>query len=111
MLKLFTAAALLGSVSTLVAMPATDAVIPSPSMLKADRLEARNDTQVRNYLSPQLNGKPVAFCLAGENGCGREAADAFCRGNGFGEAITFQRDNGVATAQVVFHQIKCRHSF
>jgi hypothetical protein len=106
MLKLFAAVALLGSVS-LVAMPAIDAVSPSHAAAKADRLETQTDTQVRNYLSPQLDGRPVGFCVAGEDGCGKDAADAFCREIGFAEAIMFQRDNGPL---VVFRQIKCRRS-
>lgn len=105
MLKLMATAALLGSVSTLVVMPATDALTPSQPALKTDRLHTRTDTRVRNYLSPRQNGRPVAFCLAGDDGCGKEAADAFCRGEGFAEAIIFQRDNAPL---VVFHQIKCR---
>jgi hypothetical protein len=65
---------------------------------------------IRNYLSPRLNGNRVAFCFTGEGRCGKEAADSFCRDNGFKEAITFQRDRVQSnSARLRFRQIKCWH--
>ncbi len=111
MMKLFAAVTFVASVSALVAIPAKDVTSASRVVLKADRVETRTSSQVRNYLSPSRDGRPVAFCISGESGCGKEAADAFCRGSGFIEAITFQRDHGASDlANVYFHQIKCRRS-
>ena len=104
------AATLLSGVSALGVIPASDALIASRPGFKVDRLATRADTGVRNYLSPRLNGKPVAFCLSSASQCGKEAADAFCRENGFAEALTFRRDSVQSDpAKLRFGQIKCWH--
>jgi hypothetical protein len=110
MVKVIAVAALLSGVSTMVAIPASDTSLAPRLSFKADRIEIQADAGVRNYLSPLVDGRPVAFCLDGAGQCGKDAADAFCRGNGFGEAITFQRD-GVQSDpdKLYFRQIKCRH--
>jgi hypothetical protein len=94
----------------MVAIPASDSLGTAPRIAKIDRLSTRNDMGVHNYLSPRLNGNRVAFCLTGESRCGKEAADSFCRDNGFKEAITFQRDRVQSNpARLRFRQIKCWH--
>ncbi len=109
MFKLFAGATFFAIAAVLVAMPAKDVVSASRLVLKTERTDGRTGSQVRNYLSPRLDGRPVAFCVSGESGCGKEAADAFCRVSGFGDAIMFQRDHGASDpAKVYFRQIKCR---
>jgi hypothetical protein len=74
---------------------------------------------VRNYFHPELNGTRLDSCLAGQNNCGKPAADAFCVAQGFSAALIFQRESAVSTRQAVsdsicegascmsFRQIKC----
>lgn len=74
---------------------------------------------VRNYFAPQLDGTRLDACLAGENSCGKPAADAFCKTQGFAQALTFQREAGASTRRLdsgqicegesctAFKQIKC----
>ena len=86
---------------------------------------AAADAEVRNFFSPQVEDARVAFCMqSGE--CGKPVADAWCQGNGFDEAVLFQRqetsgellailysDTGARCAEETctsFHQIKCRSS-
>jgi hypothetical protein len=64
----------------------------------------------RTFFAPKLGGEPVAFCLRGGSGCGKAAADNFCRNNGFDTALTFARrqvmtDGGEEPTG--FTQIKC----
>ena len=74
----------------------------------SDQDERRFPTTTRNYQLPHLNGNLVAFCLLEVSKCGKEAADAFCRENGFREALTFQRDSLHANSVGLhFNQIKC----
>ena len=73
---------------------------------------------VRNYFSPQFEGARVDACLvAGE--CGKPAADAFCKLQGYDKALIFQReplamcrriDSGQICSSAVctaFRQVKC----
>ena len=110
MFRMIAAATLLSGVSALGVIPASDPSIASRPGFKADRPETRADTGPRNYLSPRRNGNPVAFCLSSASQCGKEAADAFCRGNGFAEALTFRRDSDQSdAAKLRFREIKCWH--
>jgi hypothetical protein len=77
------------------------------------------EAAVRNYFAPQLDGARLDACLAGENSCGKPAADAFCKTQGFAQALTFQREAGASTRRLdsgelcegdgctAFKQIKC----
>lgn len=77
------------------------------------------EAAVRNYFAPQLDGARLDACLAEANTCGKPAADAFCKTEGFIEALTFQREAGVSTKRLgsgelcegdgctAFKQIKC----
>jgi hypothetical protein len=109
MFKFIGIATLLGGVCTMVVMPTPDRSSPSPPpQFKIDRLEILADTTTRNYISPRLNGEPVAFCRIGRSQCGKEAADAFCRSFGFEEARTFRRDSmQLDPTKLYFQQIKC----
>jgi hypothetical protein len=107
MFKFIVIAALLGGIGTMVVMPSPDRSSP-PLRFKTAHLEIVSDTRTRNYVSPRLNGEPVAFCRTGRNQCGKEAADAFCRGIGFEEARTFRRDSmQLDPTKLYFQQIKC----
>lgn len=76
------------------------AVLASPiSMAKAD-------TATRTYFNPAVFGKPVALCMSDRASCGKPSADAWCRDNGFAEALTFERMRTVEKS-LVFRQIKC----
>ena len=67
---------------------------------------ARAETTTRTYFNPAVFGKPVALCLSDRTSCGKPSADAWCRDNGFGEALTFERMRTVEKS-MVFRQIKC----
>ena len=45
----------------------------------------------RSYFSPDYLGQPLAFCLEGNRECGRAAATAWCKANGYDDAISFAR--------------------
>jgi hypothetical protein len=108
MFKIIAAATLMGGLSALVVIPPSNISTPARPAFTTDQLPPRIDTVTRNYLSPHLIGQPVSFCLLGRSQCGKQAADAFCRSNGFGEALIFRRDSMQADpANLYFHQIKC----
>lgn len=85
---------------------------------------AAADADVRNFFSPQVEDARVAFCMQSSGECGKPVADAWCQGNGFDEAVLFQRqeipgdllailysDTGARCSDetcISFHQIKCR---
>lgn len=73
--------------------------------------------QVRNFFSPVVEGVRVDACLEGGE-CGKPAADAFCRAQGYDHAMIFQRERFSATRMVdtgkacseactAFRQVKC----
>ena len=47
-------------------------------------------SEVRNYFTPQLGGHRIHACLS-DGACGKAAADAFCKIEGYDEAMLFQR--------------------
>jgi hypothetical protein len=76
----------------------------------------------RNYFFPDYLGQPLAFCLDGNRDCGRPAATAWCKANGYDDALSFARQATPATEQlryadsgklctagkcIGFRQIKC----
>ena len=75
-------------------------------------------SSVRNYFSPTLDGIRVAACLS-DGGCGKPAADAFCKAQGFQRAMLFERQPYAETRNidsgdlckggscVAFRQVKC----
>ncbi len=74
---------------------------------------------VRNYFAPEQDGKRLDSCLTDASDCGKPAADAFCKAQGFDTALIFQREAAVDTirfgtgsfctgaACASFRQIKC----
>lgn len=107
MFKFIGAATLVAGLSTMI-IPASNGPRLSVSDVPTNG-EAR-DTRARNFLLPQPSADPLPFCLAGESQCGKPAADAFCRSNGYEEALTFLRDGRQPdVASQHFHQIKCWH--
>ncbi|HTN96987.1 MAG TPA: hypothetical protein VL101_08415 [Nordella sp.] len=69
-------------------------------------LPAQAETSLRTYFNPQVHGKPVALCMTDRESCGKPSADAWCRDNGYGEALVFERLRTADKSQV-FRQIKC----
>lgn len=73
----------------------------------------------RNFFAPQWQGERLGACLADGSGCGKPAADAFCKAEGYDTALTFQREPLSRTrlidsdaschgsACMAFVQIKC----
>ena len=64
----------------------------------------------RTFFAPKLGGEPISFCLTATGGCGKAAADHFCRSSGFDTALTFQRRqvmSGGGEEPTGFTQIKC----
>jgi hypothetical protein len=68
--------------------------------------EALAETSTRTYFNPAVFGKPVALCMSDRASCGKPTADAWCRDNGFGEALTFEKLRTIDKS-LVFRQIKC----
>ena len=74
---------------------------------------------MRNYFAPELDGKRLDSCLTESGDCGKPAADAFCKAQGFETALIFQREAVADTVRlgggesctnsacVSFKQIKC----
>jgi hypothetical protein len=111
MLKIIAATTVLAGVCTISVIPTPDrSNLPAPPFFKIDRLETLSDPTNRNYVSPRINGEPVAFCRIGTSECGKEAADAFCRDLGFKEARTYRRDSlEPDLTKLHFQQIRCWH--
>jgi hypothetical protein len=108
MFKLIGAAMLMAGVSAMIGVPASHGPSLSASAVILDGQAP--DIRARNFLLPQPLGDPLPFCLVDESQCGKPAADAFCRRNGYGEALTFLRDGMQPDlASVQFRQIKCWH--
>jgi hypothetical protein len=74
---------------------------------------------VRSYFAPEQAGERLDSCLTGSNDCGKPAADAFCKAQGFDTALIFQREAALNTIRLgsgafcagptctSFRQIKC----
>jgi hypothetical protein len=50
------------------------------------------EAAVRTWVSPQLDGERVSSCLSNQGGCGKPAADLWCKAMGFEQALTFERE-------------------
>lgn len=61
---------------------------------------------LRTYFNPAVFGKPVSICMSDRASCGKPTADAWCRDNGYTEALVFEKLRTVDRSQV-FRQIKC----
>lgn len=72
---------------------------------------------VRNFFTPALDGTRLDACLSG-GVCGKPAADAFCKSQGYDKALIFQReafqstrtldsDQTCSSSCIAFKQIKC----
>lgn len=79
--------------------------------------DAASASEVRNFFAPRIGSDRVDACLAGGR-CGKPAADAFCRAEGYDRAMIFQREAQNSTRAVVsdkvcsrncvaFRQVKC----
>ncbi len=67
---------------------------------------AKAETALRTYFNPAVFGKPVALCMSDRASCGKPTADAWCRDNGYAEALVFEKLKTADKSQV-FRQIKC----
>jgi hypothetical protein len=79
------------------------------------------DATAKSFFAPTVEGHRIAFCLQSSEECGKPVADAWCRWQGFDEALLFERDLAAAldvlhadTGQpciddkcISFRQIKC----
>jgi hypothetical protein len=73
---------------------------------------------VRNFFAPAMDGARLDACLSGGN-CGKTAADAFCKVQGYDKSVLFQRERFESTRVLdsgslctgdsctAFKQIKC----
>jgi hypothetical protein len=79
-----------------------------------------SQAEVRNFFSPAVEGARLDACLSNANDCGKPAADAFCKVQGFENALIFQREPTVVPTRrlvsgevcgggscTAFKQIKC----
>lgn len=48
-------------------------------------------TAARSFFQPLVDGEPLAFCVSDGKRCGKPVADAWCRSNGYGDALLYQR--------------------
>lgn len=73
--------------------------------------------QVRNFFAPEVGGTRIDACLD-SGACGKPAADAFCRAQGYDRAMIFQREDFASTRLIdsdklcsgsctAFRQVKC----
>jgi len=80
-------------------------------------ISAGAEAGVRNFFSPALEGARLDACLSGGD-CGKPAADAFCKTQGYDKALIFQREAHQSTrildseqtcsnSCTAFRQIKC----
>ncbi|MEZ5776106.1 MAG: hypothetical protein R3D33_15785 [Hyphomicrobiaceae bacterium] len=46
----------------------------------------------QTFMEPRISGSRLDWCLSWASNCGKPAADAFCRANGFAKASSFQMD-------------------
>lgn len=67
---------------------------------------AKAESTLRTYFNPAVYGKPVALCMSDRASCGKPTADAWCRDNGYAEALVFEKLK-TADKSHVFRQIKC----
>jgi hypothetical protein len=80
-------------------------------LAKSNRIVLDQTREVRTYDRPRRNGNRLSFCLTADGGCGKSAAEEFCRSNDFEGALTFQRDHMDGHgAQLRFLRIKCWRS-
>jgi hypothetical protein len=80
-------------------------------------IPAAQASEVRTYFSPQLKGQRVNACLS-DGACGKKAADAFCKVEGYDQAMLFQREQSESARLIdsdricdgnctAFRQVKC----
>ena len=50
------------------------------------------EASTRSYFSPKADGVVIGACLADGTSCGKVAADAFCKKEGYAESILFARE-------------------
>ncbi len=75
---------------------------------------------VRTFFAPDQRGYPANLCLNDGVTCGKPAADAWCKENGWSEALLFQRNPQPGITRIIdsgdlcygpsclaFQQIKC----
>lgn len=89
-----------------------------PALLLLSLTAASADAGVRNFFSPTHEGGRVDACLSG-GVCGKPAADAFCKVQGYDRAVLFQRETVAETRALdsgnvctgafctAFKQVKC----
>ena len=64
------------------------------------------EASTRSYFSPKADGVVIGACLADGTSCGKMAADAFCKKEGFAESILFAREP-VTTARILDSGMMC----
>ena len=88
------------------------------SLVLITMLSTQVEAGVRNFFAPLLDGARVDACLS-SGPCGKPAADAFCKIEGYDKAMIFQRENVAAPRKLdsgeacegssctAFKQVKC----
>ncbi len=88
------------------------------SLLLISLLSVQADAGVRNFFMPAVDGLRVDACLS-SGPCGKPAADAFCKMEGYDRAMIFQRESFASSRKLdsgqacegasctAFKQVKC----
>jgi hypothetical protein len=66
------------------------------------------EASTRSYSFPKSDGVAIGSCLADGTRCGKAAADAFCKKEGFAESILFARE-AVTAARILDSGTMCEN--
>ncbi len=63
------------------------------------------------FASPQTGGKALDWCRTYQHNCGKPAADAFCKKQGYPGASSFQKAPGVGNTRTIGDGSVCEDNF
>jgi hypothetical protein len=60
---------------------------------------------------PTVDGVPLDYCLTWATDCGQPAADAYCRGRGYGRAVSYRAASDAPPTKTLGDRQECREPF
>jgi hypothetical protein len=66
------------------------------TLLALTLLVSQAESAARSFSQPKVMGNAVDHCLEANAGCGKPAADAFCRSQGYEKALSFRLERDPA---------------